>query len=292
MQQNITISLDRHQNCFSIIEKLNSIDKNKSLQITFDFNCGDFINADSYIIITSYINEMIKNGIDVAFTINQKDCDAVNYASRINFFNSLGIEFDERFKRHSTTGNLIPISNIDRGVFDLSEEVLQIFQNDFKLSVDDMFQLPLIMSEMICNSTIHSKGNSGAYLYCQKYKKVDELEFILVDSGIGIHKTLIKNEDFINLDNKEAIQKSLEFGATSGEGRGHGLYFASEFIRRNQGTMTLISGENHVFIGNGEVKVGTNSFWDGVILKFKFKFDAKISLNQLMEEAGYSNVTT
>ncbi|WP_417354720.1 ATP-binding protein [Flavobacterium sp.] len=287
MEQKFTFKINRNTTCFNVIDFLANIDKNKSLELTIDIDCIGFINSENYVIISSYINEMKENGIDVAIIVNKKNCNTLNYASRIDFFKSLGVDFEENFRRHDTSGNLIPITKIDPNVYDISQDILDVFKNDFKLEDADIDQLSFIMGEMVCNATIHSKSKSGAYLYCQKYKQIDELEFILIDSGIGVKESLIKNEKFVSLSNQEALIKALEYEVTNGEGRGHGLFFASEFVRRNNGSMVLISGENHLVINNETITTGTNSYWNGVFLKFKFKFDPKISIYDLMDEANY-----
>jgi anti-sigma regulatory factor (Ser/Thr protein kinase) len=199
----------------------------------------------------------------------------------------LGIDYNEKTTRHDVSNNLIPITNIS-GAYDLSRDILQIFANDFQMSKTDIAQLSLIISEMFCNTTIHSKSKGGAYLYCQKYRKSrNSLEFILVDSGIGIKKSLQKNMVHQNITNKEAVSSAIRFGVTCGEGRGHGLYFASEFVKRNNGEMVLISGDERIVIKNNTVNSITNNHWNGVYLKFLFKFDSQISLDELMREKKY-----
>ncbi len=290
MPQKITINISKDLTLNSIIRILSEINIKIDLILELEIECKGFVNADVYLLIVSFVNSMINEGTIVqVFLKNENNCSAVNYASRIDFFKHLNIDYNEKITRHNTSGNLIPITNIESGVMDLSKEILSIFKNDFNMSTIDVNQLSLIISEMFCNTTIHSKCKSGAYLYCQKYKgNANYLEFILVDSGIGIKKSLQKNKLYENISNKESVLKATEYEVTCGEGRGHGLYFASEFVRRNNGEMVLLSGNDRVIVKNNTINLGKNHNWNGVYLKFCFNFDSNVSLADLMEEKNYS----
>ena len=290
MNPALLIIISDRLSLLELIKQLSKVDTTKDLDLTIKIICRGFINADVYLLIVSFVNEMRADGktININLVEEEKNCSAITYASRIDFFKQLNIDYDEKNARHDVSRNLIPIMNIPKGVLDLPKEVNDIFKNDFNMSPIDIFQLTLIISEMFCNTSLHSKSKSGAYLYCQKYRgKLNHLEFILVDSGIGIQKSLQMNEIHKNISNAEAISKSIEFGITCGEGRGHGLYFASEFTRRNNGTMILVSGENRIVVKNQAVNNITNNPWNGVYLKILFKFDSPVSLNDLMKEKEY-----
>lgn len=290
MPQEITITISKDLNLNAILRILSEIDIKSDLILELEIECEGFVSADVYLLIVSFVNSMINEGTNVQVILkNDNSCTSVNYASRIDFFKHLNIDYNEKITRHNTSGNLIPITNIEKGVMDLSKEILTVFKNDFKMSEIDVYQLSLIINEMFCNTSIHSKSKSGAYLYCQKYKgRANYLEFILVDSGIGIKKSLQKNKLFEKISNKESVSKAIEYEVTCGEGRGHGLYFASEFARRNSGEMILLSGTDRVIIKNKGIHFGKNYNWDGVYLKICFNFDSDVSLNDLMEEKNYS----
>jgi hypothetical protein len=289
MPQKIDIIISNELNLLNTIRFLSEVNPAENLELILEIKCRGFIKADVYLLIVSFVNNMRANGVKVDISlICKEDCNAVKYASRIDFFKHLDIPYNETIKRHNVTGSLIPITNIANNVWGLSDEILSIFRGDFKMSEEDVQQLSLIINEMICNTTIHSKCKSGAYLYCQKYKgAANHLEFILVDSGIGINQSLQKNEDFIDISNKESVSKAIEYEVTCGEGHGHGLYFASEFVKRNNGEMILVSGDDRIVVKNGTVNGNTNHVWNGVYLKFLFKFDSVVSLVSLMEEKEY-----
>ncbi len=289
MPQKIEIIISQDLNFLNTIKLLSEVNHEIDLELILEIKCNGFIKADIYLLIVSFVNNMRHNRTNVNISlVYDVDCDAIKYASRIDFFKHLNIPYDETITRHNVSGNLIPITNIESNVWDLSAEILTVFRKDFKMSDADVSQLSLIINEMICNTTIHSKCKSGAYLYCQKYKAANQLEFILVDSGLGIQKSLQKNEDFKTISNKEAVANAVQFGVTCGEGRGHGLYFASEFVRRNNGEMILLSGDDRLVVKNQSVNSNTNHNWNGVYLKFLFKFDSKVSLDTLMLEKQYT----
>ena len=289
MPQKIKIIISSQQNLLSIIRILSEINTEIDLDLILDIKNNGFIKAEVYLLIVSFVNNMRSEGREVVISLICEDNSfSINYASRIDFFKHLDIPFEEKIVRKDTSSNLIPITNIKSNVLDLSVEMLKIFKKDFQMSEEDVLQMSLIINEMICNTSIHSKSKSGAYLYCQKYKKkANFLEFILVDSGIGIKESLQKNELYKKISNKEAIQKAIQYEVTCGEGRGHGLYFASTFVLLNYGEMILLSGDDRVNISNKTVNRNTNHNWNGVYLKFLFKFDSIVSLNDLMAEKKY-----
>ncbi|MGV8993137.1 MAG: hypothetical protein ACOH1O_03465 [Flavobacterium sp.] len=289
MSKQIEIIISNVLSATTLLKILSEIDSENDLDLTLELKCQGFIKAEIYLLLVSFINNLraANHTVNISFK-NLDNCSAANYASRIDFFKHLDIEFEEKANRNDVSGNLIPITKIGQGVMDLDRDILSVFQNDFNMSEKDVGQLSLIISEMFCNTSIHSKSKSGAYLYCQKYKgAMNCLEFILVDSGIGIKSSLQKNPEYENISNKDAVSNAIKYEVTCGEGRGHGLYFASEFVRRNNGEMLLISGDERIVIKNGTVNSITNNPWNGVYLKFLFKFDSAISLNELMLEKSY-----
>lgn len=288
MPQKIELIISKDLTVLQLIKLFSEVNTDDDLELTLQIKCNGFIIADVYLLVVSFINNMRDNGKQVEISlIHEENCNAINYASRIDFFKQLGIAFEETITRHNVSGSLIPITNIKSNVWGLSEEILNIFKTDFKMSDTDVKELSFLIDEMICNTGIHSKCKSGSYLYCQKYKKANQLEIILVDSGLGIQKSLQKNDEFAKISNRDAVAKSIEFGITCGEGRGHGLYFASEFVRRNNGEMILISGDDRIVVKNQSVNNVTNHNWNGVYLRFLFNFDPKVSITTLMSEKQY-----
>lgn len=281
--QQIKYNLNSNNDIFSAIRVFSefSTSVDTELEITFRPGKYTFINNDVYLIISSFVNEVKKNGnrMSVSFPIEGKS-KQLDYASRIDFFRHLKVEYLEDFKRHKTNGNFIEIKNIHQGSYNISERFEEVFSRDFGLNCNDINNISFMIDELICNMTMHSKSMSGAYFYCQKFPMRQQIEITIVDSGIGIANSLSKA--YPGLENYEYLSKCIEFEVTSGEGRGHGLYFTSEFMRRNNCEMSLISGENMLKIENERVKLYRNPSWNGVILKLIINFDIPNSIDDIV----------
>ena len=286
---NISIDINRSTRINHILENLNSYDNSGDLNISLNFSCSGFIESSTYLLLTSFINEKRENGHNVNITLeNNSSCDQINYASRIDFFNSIDLAFNEQFGRNDTTGNLIPISNLPCNAYGIPEGIFSIFRSNFNISDDDIRSIQFIVEEMICNTTIHSKALSGAYYYFQKYPQRRELEFILVDSGRGIRNSLITNPIYEDLVNEEAVKKAFEFEVTCGEGRGHGLFIMKEIVKKTGGRILLYSGRNAIFIDENNLSISDTENWDGVYLNIKLKLGTEFKLDTIFEEIDYS----
>lgn len=279
---NLNISATTSKNW--LLTQLNQINNiGNDIKLHFTINNG-FIQNDCYLILVSFFNQLKANGKNIEIEFEGSNCNTHNYASRINFFTHLDVSFIEQFKRHNTSKSLIPITHIKEEVYGIPEGILNIFSNNFKMSDEDVYDFSFIIHEMICNTTIHSKSSSGAYMFMQRYQAKKELEFILIDSGIGIKESLSKNENYQHISNAESLKLALNYEVTCGEGRGHGLYFVSEFVKRNNYELELISGNNTAKIKNGTLELSQNPHWQGVILKIIFKFDSEISIQDILGE--------
>lgn len=286
---NISISITRNTTIYNILRTLNSYDNNGFLIINLSFSCTGFVSASIYMILTAFINEKKALGHDVTVILDNKDnCDQLNYASRSDFFKAIDVDYNEYFTRRSTKGNLIPITNIPVGAYDLPNDIYSVFKNDFNINDEDVKSIEFIVEEMICNTTIHSKSKSGAFYYFQKYPQRRELEFILIDNGCGIQNSLSKNPKYSDLTNSEAIEKAFEYEVTCGEGRGHGLYIMQEIIKKIGGSITLISNKNAIFINEKGKSISEIEKWDGVYLKIIFKFGSDFTLKSIFNDIGYS----
>ncbi len=285
MTQKIKLNLNSNNDIFSVIRVLSEFNTSQDTELDIKYDSGKYayINNDVYLILCSFVNEIKMNGksIDITFPITEK-CKRLNYASRINFFDHLGLSYTEDFARHDTNGNFIEISNIKKGSFNISEQFEGIFKDDFGLSKNDIGNISFMIDELICNMTMHSKSNSGAYFYCQKFPSRQQIEIVIVDSGIGIANSLSKA--YPDLENAEYLAKCIEYEVTSGEGRGHGLFFTSEFIRQNNCEMSLISGGNMLKIENNKVNLYRNPKWDGVVLKLIINFGISNSIDDIVVE--------
>lgn len=277
-----TINLDKSNDELTIINDLSGIIDATHLEkisINIISNENHFIDFAALIIVVALYTELVQSGyksVDVSFTINENN-DKHQYLSRINFFQLLSIEYVESFRRQNTAGSLLEITNVSKGsmVYGLTEDIIQIIERSFELDLDTRETIVLILNELICNTSIHAKTKSGGYVYCQRYSNRGRLELIIADAGIGIKRSL--SSKFPSLTNKEAVEKSIEFGVSSGHGHGMGLNWIYEIVKRNMGEMILISGENSLHLNNGVSCMRTHAHWQGVVVKCVFNLNNKFT---------------
>jgi hypothetical protein len=283
----VDINLNNYNSIYTTINSISKGDSEKP-EITFNitYTCSNYINTDCYLLIVCVVNELRSLGKIVHVNFDtQQECDTIRYASRINFFSNLGIEYKETFERHDTSGSLLEITNISQDSYGLDENIITLLQNNFDLCEEDCECLITIFYELICNITLHSNSKNGGYLYCQKFKKKNSLELIMADFGIGIRKSL--RTAYPDYTNETALLECIKFEVTSGNGRGHGLFIISELLKRNKGEFRLISKNNSIVVVEESVELLNHASWDGTIVKCTFNLNNPLPLKEIINEKKY-----
>lgn|GEM_PF-1664857 len=98
-----------------------------------------------------------------------------------------------------------------------------------------------ILKETMENSFEHGNSGLGCYISVQIINS--NIEFCILDRGVGIYNSLKKKYSFID-DSKQAIREALKRGVTKERDpdRGLGLWTVNHRIMKNQGKMCIISG--------------------------------------------------
>lgn len=249
-------------------------------KFNISFENSKFIKPDGYLLLTTLINELKSKGkyVEVCFE-PEKIYDIINYASRIDFFKSIGVDFQETFTRNPKNGNFIEITHIPPNSYGLTYEVNDILKSHMGLSNDESETLIIIFYELISNIAMHSLSQNGGYMHLQKYPSRSELDIIVVDAGCGIQKSLEKT--YQGIGNEDALRRSLKLGVTSG-GRGQGLYILSELAIRTKGTFRIVSGSNQLLKFNTHYNVNPYPFWSGTFLKWTFGVNDKFEITSII----------
>jgi len=234
-------------------------------KITHD--CNRYIKNDVYILLVSLTAELRSQNKEVSFEIDTGcNCSKIIYASRINFFRLIGYDYTERYRRNQSF-NLVEISHLSNDSYALDSRIMDIISTSCRFPEYQDGDFFTIINELTCNVKLHSNCASGGYVYCQKYPERNKIELVIVDSGIGIKRSL--GTRFADLSNREAILKSIERGVTNGNGRGYGLYYLSSWIVENKGNFQIISGDNYIVGNSNGIVSGENKYWNGVVIKFE-----------------------
>jgi anti-sigma regulatory factor (Ser/Thr protein kinase) len=170
--------------------------------------------------------------------------------------------------------------------------------------------LRYVMSELLYNTMEHGKSdfywNSHRYptpslLQFTWYEKIDELHFIVVDTGIGIRRHLSQAYPNIATD-EEALQLAVqpEVSGTFGHqdpyanrnNAGMGLFLSSNIVRRLHADMYIISGGGLIHISPMDLTSRElASEWPGTIVLLTVRldrgslFDLQETTQQLREQA-------
>jgi len=278
----ININFNRYNSLFYLLNDIRGIcfDTHKRVNINIDCNWTHYIPNECYLVLVTLVNELRSLNIDVKISIDvESNSDFIRYASRINFFKQIGIDFVESFNRHSTKNSLIEISEL-KG-YGFSEELTTLIEKNIKMSDSDSYSLFVALGELSTNIEIHSKANKP-YFICQKYE--NRIDFMFADAGIGVRRSL--NIAYPNYSNEDAVKECIKWQVGNGRGRGEGLTVVSEIARRFEGEFLLLSGGNYIQIKNGNESLSTNSNWRGTLVKCRYYLKDQLNINLIYKDYG------
>ena len=169
-----------------------------------------------------------------------------HYLERMNLFKFLGIKSGISIKKHESAGRFIPLTQITN-----SDELTKFIREMIPLlHLEPKHAEPIkyIVSELVRNVIEHAQAEHGAILSAQYYKKSNTIRLGIVDTGVGIKKT-------INIAHKaqthlEAIRLALTPGITGTTRReggtefnaGAGLFFIKSIAKVNRDFFMIYSG--------------------------------------------------
>jgi len=165
--------------------------------------------------------------------------------------------------------------------------------------------LRYVLSELLYNTLEHGKSDffwrghrypTPSILQFTWYEKINELHFIVADTGIGIRKHLSQAYPGITSD-EEAIRLAIqpEISGTFGtqdpysnrNNAGMGLFLSSNIIRRLRADMHIVSGNGVVHISPVDITgMQLDHSWPGTFVLVTVRLDrgTEIALDALMNE--------
>lgn len=268
----------------------------------------DFTSCDS----ANY--QAISLLIPYAWRLKQQGC-AVSFKLQID-----GEQNGSRVWRLMGAQGLFPVATDPKTNFRYNEfKPLFAIRNsdDFKesLATADSFTstygieyqktLRYVLSELLYNTLEHGKSDfywqshrfpTPSILQFTWYEKINELHFIVADTGVGIRSHLSQAYPTVGSDD-EAIQLAIQPEVSGTFGRqdpylnrnnaGMGLYLSSNIIRRLHADMHIISGHGIAHISPVDTTYRHHSFnWPGTFVLVTVRLDrgTKIALDSLMTE--------
>lgn len=148
--------------------------------------------------------------------------------------------------KHDPSGRFIPITQIKNSE-DLTRFITDIIPL-LHLKPKHAESIKYIVSELVRNVLEHSRSKNGAILCAQYYKKTNIIRIGIVDTGVGIKKTI--NYSHPAQTDLKAIQLALTPGITGTTLReggternaGAGLFFIKSIANVNRDYFMIYSG--------------------------------------------------
>jgi anti-sigma regulatory factor (Ser/Thr protein kinase) len=169
-----------------------------------------------------------------------------HYLQRMGLFKLLNIKAEKSITEHEPAGRFIPLTRITN-----SSELTRVITDIIPLLHLDQEQtdsIRYVVSELVRNVLEHSESEQGAIVSAQYYKKSNTIRIGIVDTGVGIKKTI--NNAYPAKTHLEAIQLALMPGITGTTQRiggteynaGAGLFFIKSIAQVNREFFMIYSG--------------------------------------------------
>lgn len=169
-----------------------------------------------------------------------------HYLARMGLFKLLGIPSDISIAEHEPAGRFVPLSVITTPK-ELSCAISDIIPL-LHLNPKQAEPIKYVLSEMVRNVFEHASSEHGAVLCAQFYKKSNTIRIGIVDTGVGIKKTI--NASYPAGSDLGAIQLALTPGITGTTNRiggseynaGAGLFFIKSIAKMSRDFFMIYSG--------------------------------------------------
>lgn len=228
-------------------------------RLVLDFAGCSFLSAEAAALIASIFLERTRRGHDTHLDIGGADLDVRRYLQQIGLLKLCGVE-----AKGGSAGSSLPLRLMNR----LDKEQVLSYVDQEIMDRDEMpaMTVPLkkeirrAFFEVIGNIFYHSGSPVGAIVCGQIYPKINEVQIIFLDRGVGVARKVRSCVEAIG-DDVKAIEWALQQGtstlSTGTLSRGLGLYLLREFVRVNGGQFRMYA--NSAFFEEGPAIHGRRS---------------------------------
>lgn len=276
----------------SIIDLNNQISSSHNLRpgqsvfFKIDLETPDMVYPENLALMVAIINHLKATGVKVNGNVRPpKDPNKYKYIARIDFYKQLNIHISENFKRNNSSGRFVEITSFDKNnLHRLSCDIIKVINESCKIDESVLAALSFCLSEIMDNVDSHANSPIGGLVAVQNYKYNRQLRIIIIDTGMGIHRSLTEwpGSEFANLTEEQAVQQVLNKGVTKGTGAGNGLYLTKNFIEENEGELILCSGNYHLHVSRNQNILRKSSPWQGTFLFLKIQTDKVVDFKKIM----------
>ena len=152
--------------------------------------------------------------------------------------------------------------------------------HDIELSVVQSFNYCLY--EVLDNVLTHSGKNSGVLVSRYSAEK-KQIQVLVADDGMGIHRSLIENDLYKDLTEAEALQHVILDKVTDGKGMGFGLYSTKNLITFAGGTLVIASGQHKLVYDGLQSTVCEIENTEGTVVYLAVNANREINANDVVD---------
>ncbi len=152
--------------------------------------------------------------------------------------------------------------------------------HDIELSVVQSFNYCLY--EVLDNVLTHSGKNSGVLVSRYSAEK-KQIQVLVADDGMGIHKSLTGNNLYKELTEEEALQHVILDKVTDGKGMGFGLYSTKNLITFAGGTLVIVSGQHKLVYDGLQSSVCEKETTEGTVVYLAVNANREINANDVVD---------
>lgn len=170
-----------------------------------------------------------------------------HYFERMGLFEVLKLDLKIPLNPHESAGRFIPITKIrdSQELHKFITEMVPLLHSE----PEHVEPIKYVMSELVRNVFEHSESEEGAIVCAQYYRKSNTIRIGVVDSGIGIKKSI--NVSYLAEDDLSAIRLALTPGITGKTRKiggtetnaGAGLFFIKSIAKVNRDFFMIYSGK-------------------------------------------------
>jgi hypothetical protein len=271
--------------------------------VEIDFTTCDSANYQALSLLIPYLHRLKQQGCAVTVTLDKNDrMDASRVWAMMGAHGLFAVSTDPttnfKFNEHKP---LFAIRNSDdfKAALSCADAMTQEFGVDYKET------LRYITSELLYNTMEHGKSDffwrgrrypTPSILQFSWYEKINELHFIVIDTGIGVRRHLAQAYPNIASD-EEALQLAVqpEISGTFGQhdpyanrnNAGMGLYLSSNIVRRLHADLYLVSGHGLLHVSPVDTTSHElSSEWPGTFVLLTIRVDrgSAIALDAITQQ--------
>ncbi|MGK4007897.1 STAS domain-containing protein [Sorangium sp. So ce1036] len=269
--------------------------KRVSKDVEVDLTDVEFVTPTGMAVLAAALCDAGNYGVRVTLKRPQKQ-SVHEYMQRLDFYATARFPALDTysFKRHDAGTRfreLIEVAS-DKDGHDICSEIANIIGAGCGLASDAKSALFCSLAEMVDNVFHHS--SSTALVCAQSCPQLHEIEFAIVDCGVGFYQSMRRNPSLHNrfADATGAITLALEPEVTSNPSfnRGLGLFVTSEAVRHNGGLMWICSDDGAVGIMNGNSFAGDpGPRWPGAVVAARINTTRPFATQHIYDKLRVDN---